>query len=799
MIGETPLPDAAAPGGESRPARGPTPVAAPPPDDIAAGRRRGFAPLPEPWPGLLLAAAGAVGTWLAHRWLPLPAADPLRSTLAAVPLAVAAFAALHRTARRRGARRIPPGLLRFESGALAGLAAAALARGPLGLTGATPALAAGLLGLAVLHAAAQLRALRPLLGERLAGRPSVLFFAVPAVLYLAILPWAAERRQPDGDEPYYLLLAHSLAYDLDADLANNYAGADWRFFLDRPVAPQPGDPVGQEGQVYSRHNLLLPLALAVPYRLAGKVGVLAAMSLLAALLAWLVLRLAGRFFPHLPGEALLASGVLALAPPLLTYAHQVWVEVPAAVLLALALDRVLDRTAAAHGGAGPRWRQTAGWAALALPLILLPLLKMRFAVVALPLLALAFHRASRGNRRARRGVLGIAVLLATTGGAILAYNRARFGNPLKIHTWGELALPAVSLRGTLEGFLGLFWDVAFGLFAFAPLWLVVVPALALAAARWRGAVGRPAAYLAVVALPYLLLVAPRAEWYGGWSPPFRYGVVLLPLLAVVLVPLLAERHRSGARLVLGALGAATLALALVWLAAPGITYHLADGRTRLLDALSAGLGADAARLFPSYVRPRLASWLWPPLSALAVTLAWWLPRRRRPEAPASARGASASHAVGAALVLVAAASVPALAALLPPRVVELEDPWVIHRGGHVHPETWVVARSHYRGGWVVRPGEAVEVPLGPGAGGRAGLVLELRFGRNNPDPLSLEVLAGDRLLTRWRPRATGVWRRIELGPLDLPPGEPLVLRAAGPPRAGRQNGLLLDRVEIEWL
>lgn len=812
MIGERPLPDAPEPGtasggaagGRGGPARRPIPVEAPPPGDAPAGARTaaGFRSLPEPAVALLLLlGACAAAAWLA---VPLPAADPLRSSLAAVPLVAAAFAVLHRAARRRGARRLAPALLRFEAAALAALVAAALARGPLGLSEATPALAAGLLGLAVLHAAAELRALRPLLGERLGERPSVLFFALPALLYLALLPWTAERRQPDGDEPYYLLLAHSLAYDLDADLANNYAAGDWRYFIDRAVAPQPGDPVGAEGQVYSRHNLLLPLALALPYRLAGKTGALAAMSLLAALLAWLVLRLAGRVFPERPGEALLAYGVLALAPPLLTYAHQVWVEVPAAVLLALALNGALDRAPArtpAPAAAEPRWRTAAGWASLALPLLLLPLLKIRFALLALPLLVLAFYRASRGDRRARRGLVGIALLLAAAGAAVLAYNRARFGNPLKIHSWGELALPAVSLRGTAEGFLGLFWDAAFGLFAFAPLWLLVVPALALAAVRWREPAGpsrvQPAGWLLAVALPYLLLVAPRAEWYGGWSPPFRYGVALLPLLALVLVPLLAERHRAGARVALGALGAATVALALVWVAAPGATYHLADGRTRILDALSAGLGADAARLFPSYVRPRLACWLWPPLSALAVTLAWWLPRRRRgagaPEPPVSG-----ALAAGATLALLAAAAVPALAAVLPPHRVELEDPWVVHHGGHVHPETWVVARSHYRGGWVVRPGEAVEVPLGPAAGGRVRLALEVRFGRNNPDPLTLEVLAGDRLLTRWRPRAAGVWRRVELGPLDLPPGEPLVLRAAGPPRAGRQNGLLLDRLELEW-
>ena len=719
------------------------------------------------------------------------AADPLRGTLLAAPLAVAAFTALAAAARARGARPLPGAWVGFALAALAALVAAALARVPLGLGEATPGLAAGLAGLAAAHAAVQVHALRPLLGARVPARPSVLFFAVPAVLYAALLPWAAERHQPDGDEPYYLLVAHSLAYDLDTDLADQYAAGDWRFFMDRPIGPQPGDPRGAEGEIYSRHDALLPAVLALPYRLAGRAGALLAMSWIAAAAAWLTLRLAGRYFPDRPAEALLAYGVLALAPPLLCYAQQVWVEVPAAALLALALGTVVRPAGAqpAPTGETPR-RGLLGWLALALPLALLPLLKIRFALVALPVLLLAFRR----DGRSRRSLAAVAGLLVATLAAMLLANQLRYGNPLKIHRWNELALPAVSAGRIAEGLLGLFWDAAFGLFAFAPLWLLVVPALLLAARRRAPA----AAHAALVALPYLLLLAPRAEWYGGWSPPFRYGVVLLPLLAVLLVPLLAERHRSGARLVLGALGAATVALALVWLAVPGLTYHLADGRTRLLDALSSGVGADAARLFPSYVRPRLASWLWPPVTAVAATGLWWLGRPSPRSAGPPARPGAPAVAAGVALLLLAAAAVPALAARLPTRVVEAEDPWVVHRGGHVHPETWVISRTQYRGGWVLRPGEAIEVPVVRPASERLRLHAALRVGRNNPDPIGLEVVAGGERLARWSAGGGGIWGRVDLGTFELPAGEPLVVRAVGPPRAGPQNGVLIDRLELAW-
>ncbi|MFP3941876.1 MAG: hypothetical protein ACLF0P_16395 [Thermoanaerobaculia bacterium] len=792
----------------------------------------------------LVVAAGLAGAWIAWWGLPLPEADPLRSTLVVLPAAAGAFAALHRLARRQGARRLSPALVRFELVALVAVAAAGLARTPLGLSAATPALAAALAGLGILHGASQAWALRPLLERPGHRRLSLLFFALPAVLYLALLPWAAERRQPDGDEPYYLLLAHSLSQDLDADLADEYADASWRYFMEREVEPQPGDPRGPEGEVYSRHGVLLPLVLAGPYRVAGRTGALAAMALLAALLAWLTLDLARRYDPERPAGALLAYALLALLPPLVTYAHQVWVEVPGAVLVVLALLRLEERATAvrvpdkgpAQGQAqgqvqgqtqvqaparvrtravappetrsGSMAGEAAAWLALALPLALLPVLKLRFGLLALAVLALAVQRLVRpaAGRRARRGLVTVALLVAAAAAALLAVNQVRYGNPLKIHAWQELALPALSFQGTVEGLLGLFWDCAFGLFAFAPLWLLVVPAVVLGLARRSRAV----AHLAVVALPYLVLAAPRAEWYGGWSPPFRYGVALLPLLAVVLVPLLdplpSERRRVGARLVLGGLGALTLVLALVWLAAPGLTYDLADGRTRLLDALSVALGADVARFFPSFVRPRLASWLWPLLSALVVTAAWWLPRR--PIAGSLARWEAPSRralAAGAALALLCAAAVPVLASLVPTRVVEAEDPWVLHRGGRLHPETWVVTRSQYRAGWVLRPGEALEVPLIPG-GRRVRLVLEAQLGREDPEPPLVELRAGGELLGTWRPDGAAGWERVELGPFDWPAGDavpesgppPLVVSVQDRGGPGRPNGILFDRLELEW-
>ena len=742
--------------------------------------------------------------------------DALAGSLATLPAVAALLAFVAWWGRRRGARRLPPRWLASAAAALALLGAASLAHRSLPLPDARPVLAAALFALVLAHAAVQLRALRPLLDGP--GRPSALFLLLPFAVYCCLVPWAGAERQPDGDEPYYLLLAHSLAYDLDTDLADEYEAGESLRFMARRIEPQPGDPRGPGGQVYSRHDALLPAVLALPYRLGGRTGALVAMAALAAALAWATLALARRAFPARPAEGLLAYGVVAFAPPLLTYAHQVWVEVPAALAAAVALERTLALTGTPEGapvspsadGAGPGAGGAAlavRWLPLALALAALPLLKIRFTLVAAPLVLLLLLRALRGGPRSRLLGAGAAAILAATVAAVLASNWARYGNPLKIHAWSELALGSFSPDSYARGLLGLFWDAAFGLFFFSPVWLLAVPGIVQLARSRRALAGG----LALVALPYLAVTAPRTEWYGGWSPPFRYGMVLLPILALTLVPLLGQRRRPGARTLLALLGLATAALTLVWLAVPGLTYDLADGRTRLLDALSASLGADAARLFPSYVRPRLASWIWPPATAAGAILLWWWPTRRRPRRP-PVRPAAAVAA--GTLMLLGLAAVPLLARGAPSGVVELEDPWIDHRGGHLQPGTWVVARTLHRQGWVIRPFEEVRVPLVPG-GDRVELVLVLEVGRNNPGPLHLEVAAGEEVLEVWTPEEasagdrSGVVRRVELGPFDWPGNAgrvgignappPLVLRAVGPSRPGRQNGFLLDRLEVRWL
>jgi hypothetical protein len=129
--------------------------------------------------------------------------------------------------------------------------------------------------------------------------------------------------------------------------------------------------------------------------------------------------------------------------------------------------------------------------------------------------------------------------------------------------------------------------------------------------------------------------------------------------------------------------------------------------------------------------------------------------------------------------------------------VELEDPQAWKSGGHLYPDRWVIERARYRGSWVLRVNETIRVPVTPG-GRRVRLTLQGQLVRNQPVPFSLDLLAGDRLLATWRPGRDRMWESIALGPFDWPAGAPLVLAAHGPHPPGALNGILLDRVDLDW-
>ncbi len=493
-------------------------------------------------------------------------------------------------------------------------------------------------------------------------------FVIAAIGYAVMIP--LQLRTPiDGDEPYYLLMTESLVRDHDLDLANQYRGLAHSDTGRPDLVPQPGDPRGPHGEQYSRHEPFLPILLMPGYALGGVPGAIAVIALFGALLA----RSTVRFFEDEGIDDATTRALfplIAFGPPIVFYATRIWPEVPAAFFFLEAVRGVRQRRP-------PRW---------ILATFALVLLKIRFGLLAIVLFARVL--------RTRRHVAIAAVLVAVP--LIVAWLIS--GRALNTHSLSEL-LPSSPIF-YWRGLVGLVLDGAAGLLFQAPLYALAVLSLP----RWRSMpegfrLGMSASLL------YVLYLIPRSEWHGGWSPPLRYIVVFMPILALGAASLW-DRAGAGVRAVITAW---TAMLVIHGAAFPWRLFHLATGENFIGESLSTTWHSDFSRLMPSLIRPNTAAIAGSIVLVLVLALSSLSATRLGQRVSVLSRKVSPMPLV-VALLLFAAFTF----GRQPADRIEFEDAHVTHNGGELFPAEWTVSRFLYKGGWIVHAGDRLSFPAKPG-------------------------------------------------------------------------------------
>ena len=361
-----------------------------------------------------------------------------------------------------------------------------------------------------------------------------------------------------GDEPHYLLTAHSLVEDGDADLVDEYRDREYEDFY-----PVPLDPHGAltGGALHEPHGVGFPLLIAPAYAVGGAHGAelfLAAIAALAGALAYL---LAIRAVPD--PWALGAALAVGLSPPMLAYGSAVYPELTAGAVLAAAALLALRL----H----ERVRRVDALACFAL-LGVLPWLGTKYVLAGIVIGALA----ARVLLRRGRGMLALAAA-EVAGFSVAVYvsvNDPLYGGitPYAADVPGETPTDADFPLGYLERsyrLVALFIDRDYGLLRWAPVLALAFLGLWQVYRTRREGLGRilpehrraeAAAGLCALAAGAQLLVAAflAPTMFGFWFPG-RHVVAALPLA----VPLVAWglRHAPRTGTALAALGVA----ASVWL------------------------------------------------------------------------------------------------------------------------------------------------------------------------------------------------------------------------------------------
>ncbi len=368
--------------------------------------------------------------------------------------------------------------------------------------------------------------------------------AIAVTVHTAVSLVIRSRIALTGDEPHYLVVTQSIAYDRDLDVANQYALGQSRLFREGDLSP-----VGHARDYHGDGRLfhLRPPGqslLLVPAYVAGEVaasqfgrevitgyrGIRWFLIALSSLL-WVLLYQAARSAGATPFASLFALLAIGGLLPILPYGTQIYPEYSAALAIVVALHALAWATYRGHS------------AVAAAAIMTLPFLHQRFLPVAAFLLLLGAVVWRRSP--ARLASLGVVTLLGAL--ALGLYSQYTYGSPLPTAGWGATNISSVA--NYRLGFGLLFLDDGRGLLSHAPQYVLVAGLWAIAAWRARGAV-RIWIVGASGALAAMILTS-ASTFGGGDDIPPRHLVAGLILAVVPLAVALSARWGRVAGILLG--------------------------------------------------------------------------------------------------------------------------------------------------------------------------------------------------------------------------------------------------------
>jgi hypothetical protein len=411
------------------------------------------------------------------------------------------------------------------------------------------------------------------------GRRAV--FALSFAIYLLFGTLASRTVGPGGDEPHYLIIAHSLLTDGDLRIENNHREGDYRAFWGGDLRPHYLTR-GQDGEIYSIHAPGLPALLLPAYAAAGYAGGVVFVSLLAALAAMAIFDLAGAL---VGGRGVWVTwAAVCLSVPFVPHAWLLFPEMPGTLLVAWAALWLWR----------PILEAPLTWSLRGFALGLLPWLHTKF-VIFLAVFAVALLL--RLRRHAALAV-AFAAPIALMAAAWLYSFYAIYGVPDPQVPYGDAARLEMAFGNIPRGVLGLLFDQKFGLLFHSPLYL------AAAAGCWM-MLRRPdtrflGATLLAASGAFVLSSTRYYMWWGGSSAPARFLVPVLPCLAPMIAMAVHGARGIVVRALVGVWLAIGLGVALGSVAVPARLLLFPDphGRSRLVDALQGG--APLAATLPTF-------------------------------------------------------------------------------------------------------------------------------------------------------------------------------------------------------
>ena len=551
--------------------------------------------------------------------------------------------------------------------------------------------------------------------QRIPRHIQLLLTLIVFVAYSLISVYHIQRITTTGDEPHYLLITHSLWYDHDSNLYNNYNNRDYESMYWDELRPTWGDQVS-ETEIYSyRHKGGYPLTLIPGYVLGGRFGATLQTNLITTLLMLQIFLLSYELFHSLTASFAVWS-CMAFTIPFFIYMGQIYPESLAALLAVWGVRRIRMFNEKHAWHSIHFWRNSV---LIGFSLLFLIFLKTRYLPLAGTIGLFGIFHLLQGRLRFKhklRAILGLIILLGLVVIIALLIDSLFFDNMFRDRIT-DTKYMAWMLGGynPLFGFLGLLFDQEYGLFFYTPLYMLAFVGIGLLS---RQEFRETFSVLGIFLLNYLV-ISFWPLWHAAPTPPSRYILPALPFLGVFLAKFFLQKGVFVKRVVFGV--CAVWSFLAIWIVTlnPWWRYNWADGSNNFLENVSWRLSINLNRIFPSFSRLSPATPYLTLLGILGIGMVIWACRREDRESTiVYPQNLFREYHVLVVMVLFVSIVLGGLiiGKMAPNTLIEAEDTLdrETHGGERVPPkpdpwENQIYLREWKYYGWRLNPGDSITV------------------------------------------------------------------------------------------
>ena len=416
-----------------------------------------------------------------------------------------------------------------------------------------------------------------------------------------------QANEPTGDEPAYLMTAHSIVHDRDLDIANNFADKDYKRFYSRELVPQPSD-VFKDGKHFSYHPVLVSFAIAPFYAALGRNGATILTAFAAAASAAL-LYIVTFILTGDRRASFIASVITSFTMPFIAFINMLSTEM-ASLLFVLASYTALKKE-----------KFNVWLFSLFMGLLFWVHVRNIPLYGSLGLLFLIYNIKKPG--RLALFALAQGVIIA----GYFALNYARFGGLFPSYASEGGAMMSRFSFDNIRGALVLLLDSQQGLLFYAPVFIVSLAGLMLMADSRK----KELTELAVLFLPLFMLVTSWDDWGSGSSSP-RYLMPVIFVFTAGLGMVISRAVSAYLKKPVEFLALVSFLVTAVIAVVPWFRWAKSGGENWILSVASKAAKFDINALFPDYNTGPLLSgvsvvWL---ISCAVITAAvYFMCRRNR--------------------------------------------------------------------------------------------------------------------------------------------------------------------------